>query len=161
MHQPDRLKLGGEMRELSIMFCDIRDFTALSERLDPHALTHLINSFLTPMSLLIQQKAGTIDKYIGDCIMAFWNAPLDVPAHAANAVDAALAMRAELVRLNQLWADEAAAGQRSLIHLKFGIGINTGRCVVGNMGSEGRFDYSALGDSVNLASRLEGLSKRI
>jgi adenylate cyclase len=158
-HRPDLLKLGGELRELSIMFCDIRDFTALSEKLDPHALTHLINGFLTPMTQLIQQKDGTIDKYIGDCIMAFWNAPLDVPNHAERAVSTVIAMREELKRLNQAWAAEAERENRAPVRLAIGMGINTGRCVVGNMGSEQRFDYSALGDSVNLASRLEGLSK--
>jgi adenylate cyclase len=157
--QPDLLKLGGELRDLSIMFCDIRDFTALSERLDPHALTQLINSFLTPMSLLIQQKLGYVDKYIGDCIMAFWNAPVDVPDHAVQAVESALGMRAELVRLNQAWADEAQREQRPPIRLAIGMGINTGRCVVGNMGSEQRLAYTSMGDAVNLSSRLEGLSK--
>jgi adenylate cyclase len=156
---PELLKLGGEMRELTIMFCDIRDFTALSERLDPHALTHLINSFLTPMSLLIQQKDGYVDKYIGDCIMAFWNAPVDVPDHAGQAVASALAMRGELVRLNQAWAEEAARAQQPPVRLAIGMGINSGRCVAGNMGSETRLAYTAMGDSVNLASRLEGLSK--
>jgi adenylate cyclase len=111
------------------------------------------------MTQLIQQKDGTIDKYIGDCIMAFWNAPVDVPNHAERAIATVVAMREELRRLNQAWAAEAEREKRPPIRLAIGMGINTGRCVVGNMGSEQRFDYSALGDSVNLASRLEGLSK--
>ena len=156
---PERLKLGGEMRELTLMFCDIRGFTQIAERLEPQALTRLINGFLTPMTSVIQQAGGTIDKYIGDCIMAFWNAPLDDPKHAANALRAALAMRAELERLNQGWREEAARENRDPVTIAIGIGVNTGRCCVGNMGSEQRFDYSVLGDAVNIASRLEGLSR--
>ncbi|MBD9650269.1 adenylate/guanylate cyclase domain-containing protein [Ensifer sp. ENS09] len=148
---PKQLALGGETRELTLMFCDVRGFTAISEhfRGNPQELTSLINRFLTPMSDVILAAGGTIDKYMGDCIMAFWNAPLDDPEHASQACAAAQAMMAELEALN-----------RELpVKLGIGIGINTGSCVVGNMGSERRFDYSALGDAVNLASRLEGQSK--
>ncbi len=156
---PGRLKLGGEMRELTLMFCDIRDFTHIAERLTPEELTRLINGFLTPMTTIIQNEGGTIDKYIGDCIMAFWNAPLAVPEHARRAVRAALAMRTELDRLNRVWAEAAHKAGREPLPVRVGIGLNTGVACVGNMGSDQRFDYSVLGDAVNLASRLEGLSR--
>jgi adenylate cyclase len=116
-----------------------------------------MNSFLSPMTEIITERKGTIDKYIGDCIMAFWNAPLDDPDHATNAVQAAQAMRRKLVELNHLWQAEAA--YRVFLPVRVGIGINTGECVVGNFGSLQHFDYSLLGDPVNLASRLEGLGK--
>jgi adenylate cyclase len=157
--QRERLSLGGELRELTIMFGDIRGFTRISERLDPHALTHLINGFLTPMTSMVHNHFGTIDKYIGDCIMAFWNAPLTDSAHARHGVGAALDMRRELVRLNATWRKEAEEDGREPIEIGIGIGLNTGRCLVGNLGSEQRFDYSVLGDTVNIASRLEALSR--
>jgi len=150
---PEKLVLGGEIRLMTIMFCDIRGFTTLSEGMSSHDLGQLINEFLTPMTEIIMAHKGTIDKYIGDCIMAFWNAPLDDPDHAKNAVAAAQEMRRKLVELNAAWAAE---GRRSL-HV--GIGINTGECSVGNFGSHQKFNYSLLGDPVNLASRLEGLTK--
>ncbi len=158
---PQRLRLGGELRHMTIMFCDLRGFTAISERYksSPQALTQLINRFLTPMSDIVTAHGGTIDKYIGDCIMAFWNAPLDDPDHADHACAAALAMRAELERLNRDLAAEAAADGLPFEPLRMGIGINSGDCVVGNMGSARRFDYSVLGDAVNLAARLENQSK--
>ncbi len=158
---PRMLKLGGEMKEMTLLFCDIRDFTRISERFrsDPRRLTHLINRFLTPMTDVILAHNGTIDKYMGDCIMAFWNAPLDDADHARHATHAALAMMGELKKLNAEIKEEAVARSQPNLRLDIGIGINTGRCVVGNMGSEQRFDYSVLGDAVNLASRLEGLSK--
>jgi adenylate cyclase len=154
---PERLKLGGQMRTMTIMFCDIRGFTSLSEKLDPESLTHFMNSFLSPMTEIITERKGTIDKYIGDCIMAFWNAPLDDPNHIANAVRAAQVMRRKLVELNRNWRAEAA--YQVFLPVRIGIGINTGECVVGNFGSLQHFDYSLLGDPVNLASRLEGLGK--
>lgn len=154
----EKLKLGGENRPLTVMFCDIRGFTKMSEGMDPQQLTHVINQFLTPMTDVIQRHKGTIDKYIGDCVMAFWNAPLDVPGHEREALRAAFDMRQELVRLNQELAAEAEAAGRPAIDLKIGIGLNTGIACVGNMGSKQRFGYSALGDTVNLASRLESLS---
>jgi adenylate cyclase len=156
---PERLALGGETRELTVLFSDIRGFTHIAERLDAHALTQLINRFLTPLTQVIQDSRGFIDKYMGDCIMAFWNAPLDVPDHPQKAARAALAMRAELRRLNDVLAAEAAREGRDPIVLGAGIGVNSGRACVGNMGSEQRFDYSAIGDTVNIASRLEGLSR--
>ncbi len=157
---PDLLRLGGERREMTFLFCDIRGFTAISEqfRQDPEGLTGLINRFLTPMTDQIMSRMGTIDKYMGDCIMAFWNAPLDDPTHAAHACQSALAMQESLKELNaEISAAAKAANQP--VTIKAGVGLNTGNCVVGNMGSEQRFDYSVLGDDVNLASRLEGQSK--
>ena len=154
---PEQLKLGGELRELTLMFCDIRGFTKISESLDPQALTQLMNSFLTPMTRLIQDREGTIDKYIGDCIMAFWNAPVDVDHHAEKAILAALDMRAGLKQLNEAMA-AAATADKPAIEIKIGIGLNSGTGCVGNMGSEQRFNYSVLGDAVNIASRLEALS---
>src|SRR6185437_14412161 len=121
---PERLKLGGQMRPMTIMFCDIRGFTSLSERLDAEALTHFMNSFLSPMTEIITEQKGTIDKYIGDCIMAFWNAPLDDPEHAGNAVEAARVMRRKLVELNRVWATERA--YQAFLPVRIGIGINTG-----------------------------------
>jgi adenylate cyclase len=155
---PQRLELGGEMRDMTIMFCDIRSFAAIAERFDARGLTRFINRFLTPMSDVILAQGGTIDKYMGDAIMAFWNAPLDDPAHAARACHAALAMRAQLVRLNEDWRREWQAQGESHPDIRIGIGLNTGACLVGNLGSDQRFDYSVLGDDVNLASRLEGQS---
>ncbi len=156
---PEKLVLGGEMRVMTIMFCDIRNFTSMAEGMDAHTLTHFMNSFLSPMTEIITEAKGTIDKYIGDCIMAFWNAPLDDPDHARNAVRAAQAMRRELAELNVGWAAEAQAAGKPFRPVRFGIGINTGECCVGNFGSQQHFDYSLLGDPVNLASRLEGLGK--
>ncbi|ARM89035.1 adenylate cyclase family 3 protein [Rhizobium sp. CIAT894] len=160
-NDPSQLKLGGERRTLSVLFSDVRGFTTIAETLrdDPEQLTGLINRLLTPLSDVVMDHGGTIDKYMGDCIMAFWNAPLDDPDHALHAVRAALAMQAAISRLNgQLEREAATRGEKPHV-LKMGVGINTGECIVGNMGSTRRFDYSCLGDSVNLASRLEGASK--
>ncbi|ODR88664.1 CHASE2 domain-containing protein [Sinorhizobium alkalisoli] len=155
------LKLGGERRTLTILFCDIRGFTTIAEDMkdDPEGLTALVNRLLTPLSDAVLNQGGTIDKYIGDCLMAFWNAPLDDPDHALHAVTAALDMLAALSRVNAELEAEARAVGGVPRRLRIGIGINTGECIVGNMGSARRFDYSALGDAVNLASRLEGASK--
>lgn len=152
---PSRLHLGGERRVMTFLFCDIRGFTNLSEQLqgEPERLTSIINRFLTTMTAAIRARRGTIDKFMGDCVMAFWNAPLDDPDHAANAVQCALEMETALGRLN------AELTQEGIASLRIGIGINTGPCVVGNMGSQERFAYSVMGDAVNLASRLEGLGK--
>ncbi|TAT84551.1 adenylate/guanylate cyclase domain-containing protein [Rhizobium ruizarguesonis] len=160
-NDPSQLKLGGERRTLSVLFSDVRGFTTIAETLkdEPEQLTGLINRLLTPLSDVVMDHGGTIDKYMGDCIMAFWNAPLDDPDHALHAVKASLAMQAAISSLNRELEREAAArGGRPHV-LKMGVGINTGECIVGNMGSTRRFDYSCLGDSVNLASRLEGASK--
>jgi adenylate cyclase len=156
---PEKLALGGEMRVMTILFCDIRSFTTLAEGMDARTLTSFMNSFLSPMTEIITAAKGTIDKYIGDCIMAFWNAPLDDPDHAVNAVRAAQAMRRKLVALNRIWEVEARAASKPFMPVRFGIGINTGECCVGNFGSTQHFDYSLLGDPVNLASRLESLGK--
>ena len=156
---PEQLKLGGELRTLSILFCDVRGFTSISELYDPQGLTRLINRFLTPMSQIILDGRGTIDKYMGDCIMAFWNAPLDVPDHAGAACRASLEMYRRLNILNDELKEESEKMGREFRPLHVGVGLNTGLVCVGNMGSEQRFDYSVLGDDVNLASRLEGQSK--
>jgi adenylate cyclase len=156
---PEQLVLGGEERELTIMFSDIRGFTTISEGLNAHDLTNFLNRYLTPMTGIVLAHQGTVDKYMGDGIMAFWNAPLDDAAHAEHACRAALAMRAELARLNDTWRAEAASAERPFREVRIGIGLNTGHCVAGNLGSEQRFDYSVLGDDANLASRLEGQTK--
>ena len=158
---PERVRLGGETRTMTLLFADIRGFTTISERFkaDPQGLTHLINRFLTPMTDVILMRRGTIDKYMGDCVMAFWNAPLDDDAHAQHGCESALAMIAALDGVNRELRREAESGGGQFVPLRIGIGLNTGECVVGNMGSERRFDYSVLGDAVNLASRLEGQSK--
>jgi adenylate cyclase len=153
---PDRLKLGGEQREVTVMFTDIRRFTTISESLKPDELTRFLNGFLTPMTDIIQSRRGTIDKYMGDAIMAFWNAPLDDADHAGNACRAALEMRARLVEVNAAW--QADHGEGSPL-IEIGIGLNTGPAAVGNFGSARRMAYSVIGDAVNLSSRLEGQTK--
>jgi adenylate cyclase len=158
---PEKLKLGGEEREMTIMFSDVRGFTTISEsyKSDPQGLTALMNRFLTPLTNAILARKGTIDKYMGDAIMAFWNAPLDDREHQVNACEAALDMLERIDVLNKEREIEAENGGHRYIPINVGVGLNTGTCVVGNMGSNLRFDYSVLGDSVNLASRLEGQSK--
>ena len=157
---PGLLNLGGESRELTILFSDIRGFTSISEAMqdDPQGLTRMINAILTPLSNIILQHGGTIDKYMGDCVMAFWNAPLDDPDHALHALEAAREMLAAMDQINRDIQAMLPAGATVPV-IRMGIGINTGTCVVGNMGSDRRFDYSVLGDAVNLASRLEGQCK--
>jgi len=158
---PSLLKLGGEQRELTILFCDVRGFTTISEMLrdHPERLVALMNRVLTRLSEVVLATGGTIDKYIGDCVMAFWNAPLEDPDHASHAAEAALKMLTAMETLNAELANESASSETRLPQIDVGIGINTGICIVGNMGSETRFDYSAIGDAVNLASRLESLCK--
>lgn len=150
---PDKLVLGGEERQLSILFSDIRGFTTVSESLTPPELVTLLNEYLTPMTRIVLEEKGTLDKFIGDAVMALFNAPLDVPDHGVRACTAAVKMLDELKRLN------AGFAERGMHTLDIGIGINTGPAVVGNMGADIRFDYTAIGDAVNLASRLEGLNK--
>jgi len=156
---PSRLKLGGEMREMTVLFADIRGFTTISEQFDAVGLTKFINRYLTPMTNVILERKGTIDKYMGDCIMAFWNAPLDDPDHAVNGVRSALAMFVESDKMNVDLKREAEEENRKYIPLKIGSGLNTATICVGNMGSDMRFDYSVLGDGVNLGARLEAQSK--
>jgi adenylate cyclase len=158
---PEKLVLGGEEREMTIMFSDVRGFTTISEsyKHDPQGLTALMNRFLTPLTNAILARKGTIDKYMGDAIMAFWNAPLEDKQHQLNACEAAVDMLDRIDELNKRREQEAKEGGHAYIPLNVGVGLNTGVCVVGNMGSDLRFDYSVLGDSVNLASRLEGQSK--
>jgi adenylate cyclase len=146
---PGALSLGGETRELTILFSDIRGFTALSEELDPQEVARILNRFLTPMTNVLLESGATIDKYVGDAIMAFWNAPIATDDHARSACLAALRMQSALDALNQ----------REGLTLKMGVGLHTGPACVGNLGSEQRFSYSAIGDAVNVASRVEGLSK--
>ena len=159
VRNPELLALGGEQREITVMFTDVRGFTRISEQFDPQGLTRFMNRLLTPMTGLIQERRGTIDKYMGDAIMAFWNAPVDVPNHAQRACETALAMQARLFDLNAEWKAEAEAEGRPHIPVQIGIGLNTGQATVGNFGSTQRLQYSCLGDEVNLASRLEGLCK--
>jgi adenylate cyclase len=158
---PEKLVLGGEERDMTIMFSDVRGFTSISESFkhDPQGLTSLMNRLLTPLTNAILDRKGTIDKYMGDAIMAFWNAPLTDAEHQINACEAALDMIDRIAELNVEREREAREGGKPFIPMHVGIGLNTGTCVVGNMGSDLRFDYSVLGDSVNLASRLEGQSK--
>jgi adenylate cyclase len=158
---PEKLVLGGEERVMTIMFSDMRGFTSISEtyKSDPQGLTALMNRFLTPLTNAILDRKGTIDKYMGDAIMAFWNAPLDDKEHQLNACDAAIDMLERVDELNKVREQEAQEGGHTYVPLNVGVGLNTGACVVGNMGSDKKFNYSVFGDSVNLASRLEGQSK--
>ena len=156
---PSRLKLGGETRDMTLLFSDVRGFTTISEGLDAEELTRFLNSLFTPLSNIILDEQGTIDKFMGDAVMAFWNAPLDDSAHPSHACSAALRMMNEMESLNARWREEAEAKGRNFKPVRLGIGLNTGICCVGNLGSETRFDYSVIGDNVNVASRLEGQSK--
>jgi len=156
---PNKLKLGGEIRDLTVLFSDIRSFTTISEGLTPQELIQLMNDFLTPMTDLVIQNKGTIDKYMGDAMMAFWNAPLHDEQHQRHACLSALKMQSALEPINEGVRAKAIELGKEPVLLRAGIGINTGPCAVGNMGSRQRFAYSALGDAVNLASRLEGQTK--
>jgi adenylate cyclase len=154
IEHPERLKLGGERRILSIFFSDLEGFTGISEGLAPEALTALLNEYLSAMTDILQEEGGTVDKYIGDAIVAFWNAPLDQPDHAERAARAALRCQEKLAEMRPLLRERTGKD------LRMRIGLNTGPAVVGNMGSRSRFDYTVLGDAVNLASRLEGINKQ-
>ncbi|MGH6865033.1 MAG: CHASE2 domain-containing protein [Methyloceanibacter sp.] len=157
--EPDRLKLGGETRDMTLLFSDVRGFTTISEGLDAEELTRFLNSLFTPLSNIILEEQGTIDKFMGDALMAFWNAPLDDSNHPSHACSAALRIMQAMMDLNDRWRREAESKDRPYREVKLGIGLNTGVCCVGNLGSETRFDYSVIGDNVNVASRLEGQSK--
>ncbi len=156
---PSQLKLGGEMREMTLLFSDVRGFTGIAEGMSAEELTRFINSLFTPLSNVIMEQGGTIDKYMGDAVMAFWNAPLDDPDHARHGCRAALGMMACMEGLNKTWRAEWEAQGRPFKPVEIGVGLNTGESCVGNMGSEKRFDYSVIGDNVNVASRLEGQTK--
>jgi adenylate cyclase len=157
---PELLKLGGERKEMTFLFTDIMGFTPVSEvyknKDDPEGLVDLINTYLDKMTKIILNNGGTIDKYMGDCIMAFWNAPLDCENHADMAVKSAIEINKKTEELNKQFKDE----DLGLPPINVGTGINTGTCIVGNMGSETRFDYSVIGDAVNLAARLEATAGR-
>lgn len=152
LSDPSKLKLGGERRKMTVLFSDIRGFTSISEGLKPEKLVEIMNKYLSRMTDEVFKHEGVLDKYIGDAVMAFWNAPFDQPDHAKRAVETALDMLSALKEMNatKVFGD---------LELKIGVGVNTGEMVVGNMGSEERFDYTVIGDSVNLGSRLESLTK--
>ena len=153
LKHPEKLKLGGDRKELSVLFSDIRSFTTIAEALTPEDLVHILNEYLTVMTDIVFKYDGTLDKYMGDAIMAIYGAPLDLPDHPIKACRSALEMIKELKVLNQKWINE---GKQPI---DIGIGVNTGPMMVGNMGSEQRFDFTVMGDSVNLGSRLEGANK--
>ncbi|MEO6729153.1 MAG: adenylate/guanylate cyclase domain-containing protein [Candidatus Dojkabacteria bacterium] len=152
IRDPEKLKLGGETREMSVLFSDIRSFTTISESLTPEQLINLLNDYLEFMSNVILNNNGTIDKYIGDAIMAIWGAPLTDLEHANNSVEAAMQMKESLEEFKKMYPKYP--------DINIGIGINSGEMVVGNVGGSARFDYTVLGDNVNLGSRLEGLTKK-
>jgi adenylate cyclase len=158
---PKQLVLGGEDRVMTVLFSDVRGFTTISESFkdNPHGLTTLMNRFLTPLTNAIIARNGTIDKYMGDAVMAFWNAPLDDATQEIDACHAALDMLERVDALNAEREQEAAAASVPFVPIRIGVGINTGRCTVGNMGSDLRFQYTVMGDTVNLASRIEGQTK--
>ena len=149
----EEINLDGEIKSMSVLFSDVRNFTTISENMEPKELTELINGFLTPITEIIHNQRGTIDKYMGDAVMAFWGAPLDDPKHALHAMNAAMLMTERMHNLRQEFAT------RGWPEIKIGVGVNTGDMNVGNKGSEFRVDYTILGDAVNLGSRLEGLTK--
>ena len=153
LKHPEKLKLGGDRKDLSVLFSDIRGFTTIAEVLTPEEVVHLLNEYLTVMTDIVIKNNGLLDKYMGDAIMALYGAPLDLPDHPSRACHSALEMMTELEKLNQKWVAE---GKHPI---DIGIGINTGPMIVGNMGSVERFDFTAMGDSVNLGSRLEGVNK--
>ncbi len=153
LHHPDQLKLGGEKREMSVLFADIRGFTALSEQMPPETLVKFINSYLTPMTEIVFDEGGTLDKYIGDAVMAFWGAPIHQEDHPLRACRTALRFLEELGRLNPQWRCQG------LPEIQIGIGICSGPMVVGNMGSDVRFNYTVMGDAVIVAARLEAANK--
>lgn len=151
---PEHYSMEGKNCELTVLFCDLRGFTSIAERLEPRLVTQLLGEFLTAMTAVIGRRRGTVDKYIGDAVMAFWGAPVVNPDHASAAVETALEMQREMLRLSESLA------ARGLPALEMGVGIATGQVIVGDFGSSVRKAYTAIGDSVNIASRLEGLTRR-
>jgi adenylate cyclase len=148
------VSMEGESREMTILFSDVRGFTTISEGLDPKELSQLMNAFLSPLSSVINKHHGKVDKYMGDCIMAFWGAPTPLPDHARSAILAGIEMQKKLQELQPYYKE------RGWPEIHIGVGINTGKVSVGNMGSEVRVAYTVMGDAVNLASRLEGITKQ-
>jgi adenylate cyclase len=157
---PGKVTLGGELRELTLIFTDVRGFTTLSEGLTAQELTQWLNEMLTPLTdLIFECGDGTLDKYMGDGIMAFWNAPLDDPLHARHACETTVAIGKKVRELNQAWRARAESGGAPYRPLDISIGVNTGPCCVGNLGSSQHYDYSAIGDDVNVTSRLESMTR--
>ncbi len=150
---PDKLDLGGVSKVITLLFSDIRGFTSLSEKTTPQELVSILNEYLSPMTNIVMSNNGTLDKYIGDAIMAIWNAPFDLAEHGMKGCESALDMIDKLVEINK------SLEEKGFPQLQIGIGLNTGEAVVGNMGADVRFDYTAIGDTVNLAARLEGQTK--
>jgi adenylate cyclase len=153
LKDPDALKLGGQKVEMTVLFSDIRGFTSMSEKMDPQTLVQFLNEYLTEMTNIVYEHEGVLDKYIGDAVMAFWGAPKAQPNHAELACRTGFHMMRRLRELRKGWEE------RGLPHLDIGVGINTGFMTVGNVGSKSRFDYTIIGDSVNLGSRLEATNK--
>ena len=154
LSNPDQLHLGGTKREVTVFFSDIKGFTTISEQFEPEVLVGIVNEYLTAMTDIVMQNEGTLDKYVGDAIVAYFGAPIDQPDHARRACETALQMREKLAELNTKWLAEGKP------ELDFRVGINTGQVIIGNIGSEKRFDYTMIGDEVNLGSRLEGANKQ-
>jgi adenylate cyclase len=150
---PESVHLGGERRDLTILFSDIRGFTTISEASEPEAVVEMLNEYLTRMVEILLEHGGTLDKFIGDAVMGFWNAPAADPDHPRHAVDCAIAMIEETARIRSRWEADGKPA------LRIGIGVNTGDAVVGNIGAEKVFGYTVIGDAVNLASRLESKNK--
>jgi adenylate cyclase len=153
MQNPQALQFGGELRNLTVLFSDIRDFTTFTEKHDPHVVVQMLREYLTEMTRIVIEEGGTLDKYIGDAVMAEFGAPIAYPDHALRGCRAALRMAAEVERLTAKWTAEGKEPFR------IGLGVNTGNMVVGNLGSEQLFDYTVIGDEVNLGARLESLNK--
>lgn len=154
LNNPETLHLGGTKKEVTVFFSDIKGFTTISEQFDPEVLIGIVNEYLSAMTEIVMQNEGTLDKYVGDAIVAYFGAPIDQPDHARRACETALQMREKLAELNKKWLAEGKP------ELDFRVGINTGDVIVGNVGSEKRFDYTIMGDNVNLGSRLEGANKK-